>query len=250
MNLRVGKKIWMDYIGVKCDPATFATAAQFSTDSTITAKQTSIVSGYECASAISKTSSLEKLGFDLETYDYVKNMGVSYFGDYSEKDLASYRGNNRYVSFVDVAQSKLSYRENNKQKKLMGIVGGSLAGAGAIITIASGAAVLTDDSGGALVAGLPIGLITFFAGGITALCATSPTKTDIVYDGLYTIYVYDLQDKKFVRKDPVTVKLSENFKGSFSYDEGSKNIVYDFIAQNVKNELLKKYDEITRWLEG
>ena len=31
--------------------------------------------------------------------------------------------------------------------------------------------------------------------------------------------------------------------------ENSKKIVYDYISKNVYNELMKKYDELSRWLE-
>ncbi|MDD7698976.1 MAG: hypothetical protein SOX64_08680 [Treponema sp.] len=36
---------------------------------------------------------------------------------------------------------------------------------------------------------------------------------------------------------------------NWCFRENSKKIVYDYISKNVYNELMKKYDELSRWLE-
>ena len=81
---------------------------------------------------------------------------------------------------------------------------------------------------------------------ITALL---PTKTTVNFTGLYNIYIYDTETKSLIRKEAVSVNCEETFKGSYTYDESSKEIVRDYVSQNVYNALLKKYDELSTWLE-
>ena len=59
----------------------------------------------------------------------------------------------------------------------------------------------------------------------------------------------DTETKSLIRKEAVSVNCEETFKGSYTYDESSKEIVRDYVSQNVYNALLKKYDELSTWLE-
>lgn len=58
----------------------------------------------------------------------------------------------------------------------------------------------------------------------------------------------DDKEKLLIRKDAVTVNLHESFSGSYSYDESSKDIVHEYISKNIANELLKKYEELNKWI--
>ena len=81
------------------------------------------------------------------------------------------------------------------------------------------------------------------------IAALLPTKTKVYFTGLYNIYIYDTETKSLIRKEAVSVNCEETFKGSYIYDESSKEIVRDYVSQNVYNALLKKYDELSTWLE-
>ena len=81
------------------------------------------------------------------------------------------------------------------------------------------------------------------------IAALLPTKTKVNFTGLYNIYIYDTETKSLIRKEAVSVNCEETFKGSYTYDESSKEIVRDYVSQNVYNALLKKYDELSTWLE-
>ena len=154
-----------------------------------------------------------------------------------------------YVSFVEVAESKLNYKDNKGSKNILAGVGGGLVGGGAPL-IAVGA-VYKDDP---YVNDLAKSYMTW--GGICMgasvpflIAALLPTKTKVNFTGLYNIYIYDTETKSLIRKEAVSVNCEETFKGSYTYDESSKEIVRDYVSQNVYNALLKKYDELSTWLE-
>lgn len=240
----------MDFIGYKIDTNILSTSSSSQLSAGVwTPNVDTIMSEFDQAKAIANTKSLRQLGYNLENNRIANNKADSYFGIYSLQEMELYKSDSRYVSFVEVAESKLNYKDNKGSKNILAGVGGGLVGGGAPL-IAVGA-VYKDDP---YVNDLAKSYMTW--GGICMgasvpflIAALLPTKTKVNFTGLYNIYIYDTEIKSLIRKEAVSVNCEETFKGSYTYDENSKEIVRDYVSQNVYNALLKKYDELSTWLE-
>lgn len=239
----------MDFIGFKIDTNILSTTSSTKISTGVwTPDVDTIMSEFDQAKAISNTKSLRQLGYNLENSRIANNKSDSYFGIYSLQEMELYKSDSRYVTFVEVAESKLDYKDNKGSKNLFAGIGGGLVAGGAPLVAVGGvyknyeyvsdlAQSYITSGGICMVAGLPFLIV-----------ALLPTKTKINFTGLYNIYLYDTQTKSLIRKETVSVNCSEDFKGSYTYDESSKEIVRDYISQNVYNALLRKYDELNTWL--
>lgn len=255
VKLQKAIKSQMDFIGFKCDSNTLSTSSQTDIDFVPDlwtgywgghAVASNSMSEFDYAKVILKSDAMKKLGYNLQQVDYALDQSAAYFGIYSLQEMNTYKNVNRYVTFVEVEKSKFYYKTNDKTKQILGGLFGGFAAGGGIFML-GGAAVssLNEDLTGVM-CGVGGGLIGL--GSIFGIIALTPTKTDILFDGVYNIYVYDTQTKQLIRKDSVSVKLNDTFKGSFTYNDASKNVVYDYIAQNIKKDILTKYEEVTKWL--
>lgn len=236
----IKNEIVTDFIGFKTDTNILSTSS-FDNE---------VMSEFDQAKAILNTDSLRKLGYNLETYSMANNMADSYFGIYSLQELELYKSTGRYVTFVEVAQSKLEYDENKVAQSIFSGIGSGLLGVGTGALIVGNVWSKNDDpdlsatgESAKLEGGLLLGASIPFL-----LLSLIPTKTEITFTGLYNIYIYDTETKSLIRKDTVSVKCKDKFSGSYTYDQNSKEIVWDYISKNVYNAIMKKYIEINSWL--
>lgn len=241
--------VQMDFIGYKIDSNILSTTSSIQTGvGTWTRKIETVMSEYDQARAISQTDSLRKLGYTLENASIATNKSSTYFGIYSLQELDLYKSSHRYVTFVEVAQNQLNYKDNSSEQNLWGGISGGLLGGGAVWLLC-GAIFSNDDYlkdltstyliGGGVISG--VGLLA-------AIPALSPSKTQTTFSGAYNIYVYDTEKKALIKKDLVSVNASETFEGSYNFDDTSKEVVRNYYSKIIANELLKKYKEIDTWL--
>lgn len=239
----------MDFLGFKIDSNILSTTSSSKTYAGFwTAEVDTVMSEFDQARAIKNTESLKKLGYILENYGIAEDKSSNYFGIYSLQEMELYKSNHRYATFVEVASSKLDYEDNKGSKVILGSIGASFIGGGLPLLVFGG--MYKDDiyakslAKTYLVTG--IGLSAVGTGFI--IPALTPSKTKVNFNGVYNIYVYDTATKSLINKEAVSVNISETFKGSYTYDEASKNVVTDYISRIVSNNILEKYEEIHAWL--
>ncbi|MBR5400641.1 MAG: hypothetical protein IK102_02410 [Treponema sp.] len=92
------------------------------------------ISDYEYWRDIRDASSLKNYGERLVQNNIAVDQTPFYFGDYTPQDLTVYSGQNRYVTFVDVLETKMTYHDTGNTQK-------SWATTGAV-TFVTGAATL------------------------------------------------------------------------------------------------------------
>lgn len=239
----------MDFIGFKIDTNILSTTSSSKISTGVwTRNVDTVMSEFDQAKAIANTKSLRQLGYNLEKNGIAYNKSDSYFGIYSLQEMELYKSNSKYVTFVEVAESKLNYNDNKSTKNILGGLGGGFLGGGLPLLIV-GAAYSGDKYVSDLANAYKVmGGIFSVSGAVLTIGALTPTKTDIKFSGLYNIYLYDTETKALIRKESVSVNCSDTFKGSYTYDDSSKEIVQDYISKNIYNELLKKYDELNAWI--
>lgn len=244
---QINSAIKMDFIGYKIDTTILSTSATSKSSPTTWAIET-VMSEFDQAKAIAQIESLKKLGYILENSGIAEDKSSSYFGIYSLQEMELYKSKHPYVTFVEVAQSKLLYEENKRVKSAFGAIAGSLIAVGLPIAI-TGASYKNSPQNKDIANPLMGMGIGFSIGGlIAAIPALTPSKTDVTFSGVYNIYIYDSQKKAIIRKDAVSVNYKKKFDGSYSYDDASKEIVTNYTSRIVANEILKKYNEINLWL--
>lgn len=241
----------MDFIGFKVDSNILSTSSSTKISTGFwTPNVDTVTSEFDQAKAIANTKSLRQLGYNLETSGIANNKTDSYFGIYSLQEMELYKSDSRYVTFVEVAENKLDYKDNKGASVIMGALGGGFV-AGGLPIFFLGESYKNDKYAQDLAESYSVlGGICTAVGIPFIIAALIPTKTKINFTGMYYIYLYDTQTKSLIRKEVVSVNCSENFKGSYTYDDSSKEIVRDYISQNVYNSLLQKYDELNTWLKN
>lgn len=241
----------MDFIGFKVDSNILSTSSSTKISTGFwTPDVDTVTSEFDQAKAIANTKSLRQLGYNLETSGIANNKTDSYFGIYSLQEMELYKSDSRYVTFVEVAENKLDYKDNKGASVIMGALGGGFV-AGGLPIFFLGESYKNDKYAQDLAESYSVlGGICTAVGIPFIIAALIPTKTKINFTGMYYIYLYDTQTKSLIRKEVVSVNCSENFKGSYTYDDSSKEIVRDYISQNVYNSLLQKYYELNTWLKN
>lgn len=236
----------MDFIGFKIDTKILSTGSSYKIGMGFwTSKINNIMSEFDQARTISNISSLKNLGSNLENSGIAIDKSDAYFGIYSLQEMELYKTDNRYVTFVEVARSKFDYNDNKDMKYTLGGIGGGLMLGGfpfCMYALDDGYQKAVKDRF-AVMGGLTMGM-----GGIISLIALTPSKTTITYEGIYNIYIYDTVKKSLIRKQSCSVNFKEDFKGLYTMNESSKNIVHDYIAKRVYNELMSNYNTIINWL--
>lgn len=235
----------MDFIGFKIDSHYLST----------TQEDDSVMSEFDLAKTIKNSNAIRNLGFTLESARIAQDKSAAYFGVYSSQELEQFKNSHRYISFVEIAQSKFNWDDNKTAHKVRSVIGGALLGEGSVFTIfgAYCKGLDSDDSAYESELGdtyLTLGIPSLIAGTILAASTIPPTKTKIKYEGLYNIYIYDTQSKELIRRESVSVNLNEKFEGSYDYDTASKNAVNNYISAKTANALLEKYQEINSWLKN
>ena len=247
----------MEFIGYKGDSNILSTTATIDTVGWGANKKTiTVMSPFDQWKAITQSDSLRNMGTTLQNKNVAIDKSFAYFGIYSLQELELYKSQTRYVTFIEVAKNKYTIKDNGINKNLYGGIGAAFLGCGILYHIV-GAALPAKSNEGTYQETDNSGIKTFFqAGGVCLdiaglgflIAGGSESKTTANFEGTYNIYVYDTQKKEIIYKDAVSVNSTDEFKGSYFYDESSKNVVHEYYGKLISNELLRKYDEISKML--
>lgn len=235
----------MDFIGYKIDTSLVPTVSDSSAEGdewTANTNTVMVMPTVDQAQAVTITKGLGNLGQNLESVKLANNKAHSFLGNFSLQELELYKGDSRYVTFVEVAKNDFKYYDNKAVKTTLGITGFGLAGSTTISTLTLLFLDLPELILFPLVVGVPsVPLL---------ISAFKPSKTKVSFDGAYNVYVYDTQAKSLIAKDTVSLTWDKTFKGSYTYNEESKDALEDYVGQEIYNVLVKKYDELNRWLKN
>lgn len=225
-----GKASSMDFIGFKCDPYSLSDA----NDTDMTAR--------EQWTAIEQTSSFRNLGNTLQYANIARDKSFSYLKKYSLQELELYKSDSRYITFIEVTRNNFTIADNKISKTVTGILGAALLTEGISCHYLSG---LYNETPELKSTYNTLGIFCDIASAGLFISALTGTKTKSTLNCLYNIYVYDTQKKEIIHKEPVSVFKTTEFKGSYSYDEQSKNTVHEYYGKLIVKEILRKYDEIS-----
>lgn len=261
------KKTKIDFIGFKADInlLSISTPVEYNshrfTNPLLRVKSTNL-SNFDVWRIFQTDTALKNFGETLQTKNIAENKSNEYFGNYSTQDLEEYKTNNRYVSFVEVNKNSLQWY--GVDKKFSHLFWGSLL-------LAEGLAfspywVLPNDEektdwqesmqGVSLALGIPL-----CAGGIAFYATAQKPTTSFTYAGSFDILIYDTKTKKIIHRETVEVRppiyefkgLYENeFYRNSTFDDSDgyfsdtdTKYIAEFFASIVKNQILKKYKELS-----
>lgn len=244
-------KTQMDFIGFKIDTNILSTTSSSKiAPGTLSPKVDTVLSEFDQAKAIANTKSLRQLGYNLNSHRIAYDKSSAYFGIYSLQELELYKTDMRYVTFVEVAKSKLDFNENKAGKAIFAGMGAGLLGGG-LVFLAYGNAYKNDQYENVKKLAdtyATVGGIFSIAGGLLMIPALTKSKTDVTFDAMYNIYLYDTITKSLIRKDTVTVNVKETFQGSITYSDSSREVVNEYLSTHIYNAVMQKYVEINSWL--
>ncbi|MCH5295277.1 MAG: hypothetical protein J1F14_05195 [Treponema sp.] len=254
----------MDFIGYKIDTSLVPTVSDSSAEGdewTANTNTVMVMPTVDQAQAVTITKGLGNLGQNLESVKLANNKTHSFLGNFSLQELELYKGDSRYVTFVEVAKNDFKYRDNGATKLPFGLSGAGLAATSVGFlggAISAAGQESSYSSGGYLYVYYDNRKIAFSilsalsAGGAVPflIAAFKSSKTKVSFDGAYNVYVYDTQAKSLIAKDTVSLTWKKTFKGSYMYDKESKDALEDYVGQEIYNVLVKKYDELNRWLKN
>lgn len=238
-SIKSPEHIKMDFIGFKIDSAILSTSIQ-----TKEFNPTTIISEFDLAKSISAYI-LRNFGNTLQNSGIATDKSFSYFGIYSLQEMELYKSDNRYVTFVEFASTKMNIKDSRYSKEIWGNIAACSFGGGLPLLICGAA---FKDYGDLFQSYIGLGIGFNIIGVISGIVALTPSKTQIDFQGSYNVYVYDTLTKAIVRKDTVSVNQKEEFEGSITYNEDSKEVVNEYLSKIVTNSLLQKYDEISNWI--
>ena len=218
----------LEFIGFKADANNLSTGngESVKVTGTWTTETNYFPSDFDLFKTYKTDTSLKNLGNLLEKSNVAYDKSFSYFGIYSLQELELYKGNKRFVTFVEVNKNHLG--GTIKDSCLW--PGALLTGAGLGLMI-PGVIWTAADSDNELGLGntgkacLGIGIGSGVLGGILL---AMPAKTTLRFSGEYQIYVYDTRDKKIVYKESVVVSETDTFSGSFFNETTNKYEVYNY----------------------
>ena len=209
-------------------------------------ENTLYISDYEYWRDIRDSSSLKNFQDRLVQNNIATDQTELYFGDFTPQDLAVYKGQNRYVTFVDVMETKMIYLDKGNFQKSWATTGAVMlvSGAAAVLSMADTRYNLKNYSSEDLVTfSLGIGGIVVGTGAF--IPSFSKPMTTFNFHGKYAICVYDTLEKKLIKRQIIDIDQEDTFTGSFESDKTNKNDIYRYYGQCVANRFLREYQNIS-----
>ena len=239
----------LEFIGFKADANSLSTGNGeiVKVTGTWTTETNHFPSDFELFKTYKTDTSLKNLGSLLEKSNVAYDKSFSYFGIYSLQELELYKGNKRFVTFVEVNKNHLGGTIRDDCLWPGAILTG--AGVGLMIPGAIWAAADSENELGLGNSGKACLGIGIGSGLIGSILLAMPSKTTLRFIGEYQIYVYDTSEKKIVYKESVVVSETDTFSGSFFNETTNKFEVYNYYGTIVNNEILKKYAEVKKYID-
>ena len=186
------------------------------------------------AKSIAATDGFKKLGYNLEQNNFGIDKSNEYFGLYETQDFQRYKNKERFITFVEVEDNAISFKDNKTSLTVWRIVSG--------LTLSAAIPCLTAEPL------MPIGLLSLLSGCLSLIPGNN-AKTTATFSGTYCIYVYDTQTQSIVRRETIPFKKEAQFKGSYNANQESKDKIFEYYSKLISNEIMQKYEEIARWLK-
>ena len=248
----------MDFIGYKSNISLLSVAASTSTKDSFLLDlaggsmhdNPEYTSGYEYWRDVRNTKAMEQFLDSLEESGVVTDQSELYFGDFTPQDLAVYDGKNRYVTFVDVLESNLSWLDKGNFQRAWSTAGSALIIAGGAGLISSVCTAIDYDFDYSKMSSEEIAGFCLSSAGILVglLCYTPSIKvpeTIMTYRGRFALCVYDTQTKKLIKRKIIDLEQEETFTGSFESDQTEQSIVYEYFGKLLANRLLQEYERLS-----
>lgn len=162
---------------------------------------------------------LVNFGEDLQKLQIAEDRTNFYLGRFDLQELASYSGNHRYVSFVDVVRQSYTHSD------------------------------IVDDNQDMKLAGWLIGSLTCFTlvpVYVPLLCCYKGNTTEVVINAEYNLYVYDTQTKELVKSEKVSINQKELLNGRYSHKNTNQKAVNSHYKTLLRNKLLIAYEKVYR----
>ncbi len=200
-------------------------------------------SGYEYWRDFRDSKPMKRFPTLLEENKIAADETVLYFGDFTPQDLVVYKGNHRYVTFIDVLESHLGWMDTGRIQKSFSSAGGILLSGGilgALTVCDSGFKNLSGEEKAEVVlsgAGIVLGLACLVP------LVTKP-KTAFVAHVRYALCIYDTAQKKLVERKIINFDRKDTFTGSFESENTDKTIVYNFYGQCLADNMFREYEKI------
>ncbi len=244
----------MDFIGFKSNINLLSVASSSSTDDSFFLNllggevkgNPMYISGYEYWRDLRDAIPMRRFPYALKDAGIASDESALYFGDFTPQDLAVYNGNHRYVTFVDVLETNLSWMDTASLKRSL-LSTGALTAVGGVV----GCAVVFDEGfdfknmSGGEIAGFSLSAAAMVLGTVAMIPSLFTPSTRFVARGKYAICVYDTVQKKLIKRKVVNFNQEDTFKGSFESDDTDKEMVYKYYSQCLSNLLLKEYEKIS-----
>lgn len=248
----------MEFIGFKASADTLSTSTVVVDNSSmrnLTRYTSTNISNYDSFKLFKSDSILGNLGTTLERKNIATDKSFAYFGIYSLQELELYKSKTRYVTFVQVNKSNLSWMGKDNRATI-GSVGGTFLGCGVLFNIIGAAMPSsekdaygneTDYSSGKTAVEV-VGVCMDIPGIIMLMVAANKkVQTEFTYEGNFDVFIYDTQNKEVLRREEVLIP-SQTRKFNGFYTDSDKQKVAKYYGQLVSNELLKKYEELNKWI--
>ncbi|MBO4509684.1 MAG: hypothetical protein J5747_13750 [Spirochaetaceae bacterium] len=216
----------------------------------------------DIAKSTAATNSFQKLGYKLEQNNLAVDKSNDYFGLYDLQEFQNYKNTERFITFIEIDDNSLKYEISGKSKIVWGILSGVSISTGVIATIGGIAmqpskiwlsenTFTYDNAAAKETADLltTTGILSSLIGVGLLIPALMPPKTTAIFNGTYSIYVYDMQTHSVIRRDTIPFKKEAEFKGAYIANKESQDKVMEYYSKLISNEILQKYEEIARWLK-
>ena len=202
-------------------------------------------SGYEYWRDLRDALPMKHFPYALAESGIASDESKLYFGDYTPQDLAVYQGSHRYVTFVDVLESHISWVDSGRFQKAFASTGGALTLGGLLggLIVFDNGFNFNDLSVGDKV-GLSLSGVSVLLGQLCLIPSLTKPKTAFTVRVKYALCVYDTQQKKLVERKVVDFTQEDEFKGSFESDKTDKSVVYNFYSQCLANQMLQEYENL------
>jgi hypothetical protein len=240
----------IEFIGFKPNLTLLAVSSEISKNDSFLAEflggsentNISYFSDYNYWERIRDTKIISSFSQTLSEYNLAEDKTELYFGDYTPQDLAVYKGDKRYVAFVDVQETRFNYHDTAKTLKTWTGAGNALLIGGAMGSLSlldNFPPANREETVGAILSGA--GLLAGLLCHIADFCTP---KTTFMFSGRYAVCLYDTQEHCLVLKQPVSVEWTEQWEGSIESDETDQMLIKNYCAAQVEKALLESFAAI------
>ncbi len=137
---------------------------------------------------------LEAKGIAIDRSDF-------YLGIYSLQELYMYKGEKRYVAFVDVLKYQNTYNDNVGYRSGLALTGWMIAG---------------------------LTCFTLFPVYVPMVCAANSNECTLNYNVECVLYIYDTESKQIVLRTPYTAEYNVKAEGQYMHKDTDRGAITEY----------------------